>query len=79
MQVTADNKAKNSSGLNLDKGTAVFNGSFTGIRVKSNGVNSYGIKNNNSGDVDVMGVLAVDVQGQDKVFGIHNASGGKIP
>ena len=25
-----------------------------------------------------MGVLAVDVQGQDKVFGIHNASGGKI-
>ena len=78
MQVTADNKAKNSSGLNLDKGTAVFNGSFTGIRVKSNGVNSYGIKNNNSGDVDVMGVLAVDVQGQDKVFGIHNASGGKI-
>ena len=70
MQVTADNKAKNSSGLNLDKGTAVFNGSFTGIRVKSNGVNSYGIKNNNSGDVDVMGVLAVDV--------IHNASGGKI-
>ena len=78
VQVTADNKAKNSSGLNLDKGTAVFNGSFTGIRVKSNGVNSYGIKNNNSGDVDVMGVLAVDVQGQDKVFGIHNASGGKI-
>ena len=78
VQVTADNKAKNSSGLNLDKVTAVFNGSFTGIRVKSNGVNSYGIKNNNSGDVDVMGVLAVDVQGQDKVFGIHNASGGKI-
>ena len=78
VQVTADNKAKNSSGLNLDKGTAVFNGSFTGISVKSNGVNSYGIKNNNSGDVDVMGALVVDVKGQDKVFGIHNANGGKI-
>ena len=77
LQATADNKAKDSSGLAIEKGTAVFKGDFTGITVKSNGVNSYGIMNND-GNAEVLGTLAVDVQGNDRVWGIHNTNSGMM-
>lgn len=69
MQATAVNKAQISSGLNIDNGVAAFKGAFTGITVKSNGENSYGIINNNGGKADVEGALVVDAQGQDYVLG----------
>ena len=78
LQATAVNKAQISSGLNIDNGVAAFKGAFTGITVKSNGENSYGIINNNGGKADVEGALVVDAQGQDYVFGINNANGSKI-
>ena len=78
LQATAANKALNSCGLDIDNGTAAFKGDFTGITVKSNGENSFGIVNNNGGKADVEGALVVEVQGQDYVYGINNSNGGKI-
>lgn len=78
LQATVANKAQSSCGLNIDNGTAAFKGDFTGITVKSNGENSFGIVNNNGGKADVEGELVVEVQGQDYVYGINNSNGGKI-